>query len=350
MSPRYQIFVSSTFRDLVDERQAVLEAILELGHFPAGMEIFPAADSNAWELIKTVIHDSDYYVLIVGGKYGSTGPDGISYTEMEFNYAVELNKPILAFLHGSPDRLIVEKAEVAAEPRSRLQDFRDKVSERRIYKCWNNKDNLKAAVLSSLAYAIRTKPADGWVRNEGLQNQELLKRLASLQDRYEKQSSELNQLKSTIGVNVELEKYRGLDTHYEVAVTTRRSSSNQLHKFEITLSEVFFASAEELLVPISEEYFNQILVYSMSPCLEFLAPTESKDKTKWTQLSVIFTKNSVRGILRQFMALGLVEPQSLPRQTGSDNATHTVYLRCWSLTSLGRSKYLERRALLIDDN
>ena len=96
MQPRYQIFVSSTFRDLREERQAALEAILELGHFPAGMETFPAADATPWELIKSIIADSDYYVLIVGAKYGSTGPDGISYTEMEFNLAVELGKPILS--------------------------------------------------------------------------------------------------------------------------------------------------------------------------------------------------------------------------------------------------------------
>ena len=67
-APRFQIFLSSTFRDLREERQAALEAILELGHFPAGMEAFPAADATPWELIKTVINESDYYVLIVGGK------------------------------------------------------------------------------------------------------------------------------------------------------------------------------------------------------------------------------------------------------------------------------------------
>ena len=54
------------------------------------MEAFPAADATPWDLIKTIIAESDYYVLIVGGKYGSTGPDGISYTEMEFNFAEEL--------------------------------------------------------------------------------------------------------------------------------------------------------------------------------------------------------------------------------------------------------------------
>ena len=51
MEKRYQVFISSTFRDLIDERQAVLRAVLELDHMPAGMELFPAADDSAWQLI-----------------------------------------------------------------------------------------------------------------------------------------------------------------------------------------------------------------------------------------------------------------------------------------------------------
>ncbi len=68
---RYQVFISSTFRDLIEERQAALKAILELSHMPAGMELFPAVDDSAWRLIQDVIDSSDYYVLIIGGRYGS---------------------------------------------------------------------------------------------------------------------------------------------------------------------------------------------------------------------------------------------------------------------------------------
>jgi hypothetical protein len=78
MDKRYQVFISSTFIDLKDERQAVLRAILELDHMPAGMELFPAADDSAWQLIKDVIDASDYYVLIIGGRYGSLDETGLS--------------------------------------------------------------------------------------------------------------------------------------------------------------------------------------------------------------------------------------------------------------------------------
>src|SRR3954470_23293143 len=102
-SVRHQVFVSSTFLDLKEERAAIVSALLQLEAFPAGMELFPAADDDAWTLIKRVIDESDYYLLVIGGRYGSTEPETeISYTEMEFDYAVAEGKPIMAFLHSDP--------------------------------------------------------------------------------------------------------------------------------------------------------------------------------------------------------------------------------------------------------
>jgi hypothetical protein len=86
---RYQVFVSSTFQDLQDERREVMTALLELKCIPSGMELFPAANEDQWSLIKKVIDDCDYYVVIIGGRYGSVHPKtGISYTEMEYQYAL----------------------------------------------------------------------------------------------------------------------------------------------------------------------------------------------------------------------------------------------------------------------
>ena len=66
---RYQVFVSSTYDDLQDERKEVMQALLELDCIPAGMELFPASSEDQWSLIKRVIDDCDYYILIIGGRY-----------------------------------------------------------------------------------------------------------------------------------------------------------------------------------------------------------------------------------------------------------------------------------------
>lgn len=49
MDKRYQVFISSTYSDLQDERKKVMHTILSLGCIPAGMELFPAMDEEQFE-------------------------------------------------------------------------------------------------------------------------------------------------------------------------------------------------------------------------------------------------------------------------------------------------------------
>ena len=96
MDKRYQVFVSSTYNDLIDERKEATQAILKCNCFPAGMELFPASNKKQWNVIKQVIDDSDFYLLILAGRYGSLGVDDfgtkVGYTEMEFDYALSKGK------------------------------------------------------------------------------------------------------------------------------------------------------------------------------------------------------------------------------------------------------------------
>jgi len=94
---KYQIFISSTYDDLRDERQAAVEAILKSGHIPAGMELFAAGDESQMEVIKSWIESSDIFMLILGGRYGTIeSKTGLSYIELEYDYSVSLEKPVFA--------------------------------------------------------------------------------------------------------------------------------------------------------------------------------------------------------------------------------------------------------------
>ena len=107
-----------------------MHALLELDCMPLGMELFPAANETQWGLIKKVIDDCDYYLLIVGGRYGSIGPEGISYTEMKYRYALETEKPTIAFLHRDPGKIIVDKTESVPEGKEKLLAFRTSVEKK----------------------------------------------------------------------------------------------------------------------------------------------------------------------------------------------------------------------------
>lgn len=96
MNKKLQVFVSSTYTDLIEERRVAVESILEAGHVPAGMELFNAGKLQM-ETIKKWIDDSDVYMLILGGRYGSIDEEsGLSYTELEYRYALSKNMPVFA--------------------------------------------------------------------------------------------------------------------------------------------------------------------------------------------------------------------------------------------------------------
>lgn len=149
---RYQVFVSSTYEDLIEERKQVTQAILECDCFPAGMELFPASNKSQWEMIKQVIDESDVYLVIIAGRYGSIkkGKKLISYTELEFNYAKKINKPIIALIHNNITSLPFEKSEQSEQGQALLRDFINKAKDGRVVKFWNNKDDIKSAVMSAL--------------------------------------------------------------------------------------------------------------------------------------------------------------------------------------------------------
>lgn len=169
---KYQVFVSSTFEDLKDERKEITQAILESNCIPAGMEMFPASNRTQWEIIKNVIDESDIYLVIIAGRYGSEGIDEkgnkVSYTEMEFDYAIKTGKPVIALLHEDISSLPRCKCESSQRKNRKLKNFIDKARTGRMIKKWSNKDNIKSAALTALN-AFREDEAcklNGWVQSK----------------------------------------------------------------------------------------------------------------------------------------------------------------------------------------
>ncbi|HRJ60319.1 MAG TPA: DUF4062 domain-containing protein, partial [Azospirillaceae bacterium] len=162
MQKKFQIFISSTFIDLEEERRAVIEAILDLGHIPIGMEAFQAGNEEQWDYIKKRIDESDYYVVLVAERYGSE-KDGVSYTEMEYDYARAQNVPVAAFLLAEEARTEwrARKADYIDNPQ-KLNAFREKCW-KLLCKQWKSKDELARLCSNSINTLIRDNPRDGWI-------------------------------------------------------------------------------------------------------------------------------------------------------------------------------------------
>lgn len=203
LDKRYQVFVSSTYADLKDERQKVLQTLMEMDCIPSGMEMFPASDEEQWEFIKKVIDDCDYYLLIIGGRYGSLSNDGISYTEKEYQYAVEKGIKVIAFLHESPENLSVSKTDIDPALMAKLSEFRNLVATGRLVKFWNHANELPGLVALSLTKTIKTYPAVGWVRAGKQTSTESLSEINELRKQNEKLRQEIDDLKIKPSVKIE---------------------------------------------------------------------------------------------------------------------------------------------------
>jgi len=187
---RYQVFVSSTFVDLKKEREEVIQVLLEMDCMPSGMELFPATDDTQWDLIKQVIDDCDYYVLIIGGRYGSIGPGGLSYTEMEYRYAMDTGKPTIAFLHGNPGQIAAEKTEASEEGRKKLAEFRT-LAEQKLCRRWESPADLGSSLTRSLNQLMKSKPGVGWVRASAVTSSEATAEILQLRKQIDDLNSQL---------------------------------------------------------------------------------------------------------------------------------------------------------------
>lgn len=156
---KFQVFVSSTFLDLKEERQRVLRALLCSNCIPSGMEFFPSSDDELLSLIHGMLDKCDYYLLLIGSRYGTTTREGISYTEAEYDYAVEKNKPVVAFIQvGAPP------SSESAEQIARLEEFKKRIRAAHAPGYWNNPDEILLLVTQAVERLKRERPAIGWTR------------------------------------------------------------------------------------------------------------------------------------------------------------------------------------------
>jgi len=200
-STKYQVFLSSTYSDLVGERESIIQAILEMYHIPIGMEMFSAEDEDQWEIIRRTIEVSDYYVLVLGLRYGSKTSEGISFTQKEYEYALEKNIPILAFVMKDTVSLSKDKRD---DDLSEINAFRELVlTNSKMAQFWDTKDQLIKSVSISLMKQIMQKPGIGWIRGDSARAEEALsKELTALSKENRELRERVTELESKISSKI----------------------------------------------------------------------------------------------------------------------------------------------------
>ncbi|GGF76615.1 hypothetical protein GCM10010912_22160 [Paenibacillus albidus] len=211
MKKKLQVFISSTYTDMIEERQAAVSAVLNSGHIPAGMELFKSGDQSQKTTIMRWIQESDVYMLILGGRYGSIDAEsGKSYTHWEYDYAGELGKRRFAIVID--DKKLDEKARenkdyLEREHYKEYQAFKTEVLGN-ISKFYEDLKDIRLATMESLKEFESDDSLIGWVKADQAggavetlkENVALLKEIAKLKAELEK-AKEKEQQKEKVMIN-----------------------------------------------------------------------------------------------------------------------------------------------------
>jgi len=227
MTKKYQVFVSSTFSDLEGVRKEVSQALLRTDCFPAGMELFPASDQSQLSFIKEVIDDSDIYLVITAGKYGTIDEEtGLGFTELEYDYAVRQGKPVIALVHSNPFDLLTGKLiEQDNDKQELLLAFRKKLMTGRLVKMWSNAAELEKEVIFSILNVKNKYELEGWVKS--FSGYSSFSSDTSMRMEIERQKKELERM------------YKTMDKILPLMMNLRSMSEKQLTQVLTNIEESF---------------------------------------------------------------------------------------------------------------
>ena len=332
MSKRYQVFVSSTFVDLKDERAKVQQTIMESDCIPAGMEIFPSIDEEQFEFIKKVIDDCDYYLLIIGGRYGTLSDTGISYTEMEYDYAISKGIKVIAFIHSAPETIPLGKSEQDAGLREKLEAFKKRIRTGRLVKEWSRADELPGLVALSLSKTIKTYPAVGWVRADTLADPDVYRQMNELRKENQEQKEALAKLAAEKATENKFDDIAGLDDTIKVFGTYSKYSAQYRRSLETSWEvELTWGKLFALLAPYLINHPNDDTVKVQVGTVAHSAVPDGKEDGTATIDDQLF-----QTIRIQFQALALVEVKRTTTTTGGVGLF-------WFLTKRGQQQMNEAR-------
>lgn len=297
MQKKYQIFISSTFRDLIEERSAVSKIILDLDHIPAGMELFSATDMDQMSYIKQVIDQCDYYVLVVAGKYGSVAPDGQSYTELEYDYAVESGKVVLAFVFDDISNLLASQVETDPLLANKLDAFKNKVKTGRIVQFWKSQDDLAGKVALSLTKAFNRFPQVGWIRADNIADDVTIRKLNDKNEEIDKLKKMLADRPATPLVIDGLE-LAGLDDSYVYSARydTKTSSSYVQNSLSATWKQIAVAFVMNASRGLTA---TQIAYRAMTTVTHMVEPQSDNVSVEETVVAQVLVQLELLGIFSQ---------------------------------------------------
>jgi len=328
-APKYQVFISSTFEDLKEERDQVIRAVLEMGHIPVGMEMFSAADDEQWKIIARHIEESDYYAVVVAHRLGSLADGGISYTRKEYEYATSKGIPVLGFVIDEKASWPADLMDSGTGTKKALNDFKTLIRGKPV-SFWSNSEDLYGRFSVALMKAITANPREGWVRASSVGGgPEVTAEVVRLSA----ENAALRQQLVDAKVASETEQNEEIGRTMRTLLNSKRNPS-----YRYTARGEWQRDAEVSLLTVFRSLGPGMIVEStIDDMARALAMDVRIDKgQRWD----IVATNQLKELMADLMTLDLVQPSGR-RHAVSDAAEY------WSLSSFGQEalKAIHKMAL-----
>ena len=331
---KYQVFVSSTYEDLKEERSQVIKAILEMGHIPVGMEMFSAADEEQWKIIARQIDETDYYVVIVGNRYGSM-IGGVSYTEKEYDYALSKGVPALGFIvDGSVDSL-AKHTDKEDDKIAALAKFKAKIKQRPVG-FWKTADDLHGKVSIALMKAFNTTPRVGWSRATSVVGPEAMQELSRLSRENAELRTQLDFAQQQQAFDRRSHLQQRIETLKAIPLNLsirERGKSTWDIKVETDFFTLFSQLAPEMIVEISTTRASSLI-----------ALMNKQDSKLVVSPTAPIATNRVKMLFADLASLDLIEPSKKKHQVADKDEYWTLTQEGIEVLKLDRATRLEAAA------
>lgn len=332
---RYQVFISATYTDLREERGILLQTLPTLGCLPATVEAH-TQNLSTMVNIRRRIDECDYFILLLGSRYGSLMPSGVSYTHMEYVYAATKQKPILVLMHEAPENRPEVLQEDKADGKLKFGDFRKVLQrERDLIVYWRDAKDLANALHNAVPALIKRYPTSGWSRDKGAisgqtvasysSNTQLEKECEALKKRIKELEAEKEKwLASSINNPETLAKGEDLfDIQYKCKAYAGGNCQDIFGKTRLSWNELLVSFGSNLLQAQTEEFMTAKLNERLQK--NALAEVQSEYPKTHAVVDVQITPAAFNAVKMQFRVLGYIQ------RISRDNDVK----QWWQMTAIG---------------
>lgn len=258
LDTRYQIFISTSGRDMQPERMVLSQTLVGMGFFAWGLEHRTPLTTT---LARRQIDECDYVILLLGSQYGEQAISGVSYLSLEYEYALSQAKPIIVFMHEQPENREIDLQETHPQLKDKFLAFRKKLlheAEHIFY--FKTPRELELAVRLNIPLMVEQYGGQGWVpAHQAQQLQDEIRLLRSkilqLEQRLTEPSTQLNEVAPQDVFAFEYQIQAFQDGNFKELKRQRQMTWSQLlsvlaKRFETAMPEENFAAC-------LNEYLNQ---------------------------------------------------------------------------------------------